>query len=109
VNDWNLLLQDSKLDKSFQLLSYAWLYVAEHPELAEPVLSGIITFRELSAGLKTVKAPVKKELLEKKSLNEFAVVLNTLITEMFDADRPFIQTADTKNCEFCPFKTFCRR
>jgi ATP-dependent helicase/nuclease subunit B len=109
VNDWSLLLQDSKLDKSFQLLSYAWLYVSENPNLGEPVLSGIITFRELSAGLKTVKAPIKNEMLEKESLDEFAAVLKTLISEMFDAGRPFIQTSDTKNCEFCPFKTFCRR
>jgi len=55
LEDWDAIRSDSGLAKSFQLLTYAWLYQKMHPEIKENLVSGIITFRELSAGLKPLK------------------------------------------------------
>jgi len=109
VKDWNELLTDYRLDKSFQLLCYAWLYNSERSQQEEPLLSGIITFRELSAGLKTVSVPGKKEYLDQSALEEFEIVLRELISELFRKESPFKQTNEIKNCEFCAFKTLCKR
>jgi CRISPR/Cas system-associated exonuclease Cas4 (RecB family) len=109
VKDWNDLLTDYKLDKSFQLLCYAWLYDAGRMSHEEPLLSGIITFRELSAGLKTVSVPGKKDYLDKPALLGFETILNELIAELFRKESPFTQTREIKNCEFCAFQTFCKR
>ncbi len=109
VKDWNELLTDCRLDKSFQLLCYAWLYNYERVSKEEPFVSGIITFRELSAGLKTVTVPGKKNNLDKPSLDDFETVLRELISDLFRKEKPFIQTPDIKNCEFCAFQTLCKR
>jgi ATP-dependent helicase/nuclease subunit B len=109
VKDWKNLMTDYKLDKSFQLLCYAWLYNQGRESKKEPLLSGIITFRELSAGLKTVSVPGKKEYLDKIAFDEFQIILTELISEILRKESPFTQTAEIKNCEFCSFKTFCNR
>jgi ATP-dependent helicase/nuclease subunit B len=108
VNDWGDLLINYKLDKSFQLLCYAWLYARE-TGATEELLSGIITFRELSAGLKTVKVPEKTDRLNGEMLHAFEETLKILIQNMFNPEMQFSQTTEVKNCEFCAFKVFCNR
>jgi ATP-dependent helicase/nuclease subunit B len=108
VNNWEDLLSDDKLDKSFQLLCYAWMYQQEKPE-EQNLYSGIITFRELSAGFKAVSVPGKSTKLDAVTLSEFASVLQTLLSRLFDKQTPFTQTSDRKTCEFCGFQSFCSR
>ncbi len=40
---------------------------------------------------------------------EFETQLRTLLEELFDAERPFVQAADSKPCQYCDFKAICRR
>lgn len=109
INDWNLLLTDSRLDKGFQLLCYAWLYHKQFPTEGHQLKSGIITFRQLKAGLKAVTGPGKVDNLDTHVLQGFEDVLHTLVSEIFNPATPFTRTADIKTCEFCGFKTFCNR
>jgi len=109
VHNWPDLLDDNKLDKAFQLLCYAWLYHKQPGNAEKSIYSGIITFRQLSAGLKSVSAPGKKQALDKTILAEFEQMLLALIAGIFNTDLAFTQTTEPKTCEYCAFKTFCSR
>ncbi len=106
--DWNEIRTDSSLAKSFQLLMYAYMYQKMNPSITENIISGIITFRELSIGLKTVKVN-NSELLNTSVLNEFEMQLKQLLKDIFDPSLPFLQTTELANCEYCPFKGICNR
>ncbi|MGZ6520005.1 MAG: RecB family exonuclease, partial [Bacteroidia bacterium] len=106
--EWDEIRTDTSLAKSFQLLSYAWLYQKMNSAVTDNIVSGIITFRELSAGLKTVKAK-GSEKLNVEVLNEFEKQLRTLLKDIFDPELRFEQTAELDNCEYCAFKGICNR
>ncbi len=106
--DWDAIRMDANLAKSFQLLTYAWLYHKMNPAINENIFSGIITFRELSAGLKTVKVN-DKENLDQDVLSQFESQLKQLLSEILDAGISFVQTPETGNCEYCSFKGICNR
>jgi ATP-dependent helicase/nuclease subunit B len=106
--DWDEIRTDANLSKSFQLLMYAYMYHKMNPLIKENIQSGIITFRELSAGLKTVKVH-GSEYLNENILMDFEGQLKTLIAEIMDETKPFIQTTEVSNCEFCSFVGICNR
>jgi RecB family exonuclease len=106
--DWDQIRTESGLDKSFQLLMYALMYQRMNPHIKENIQSGIITFRELSAGLKTVSAN-NTVLLDENVLNEFEDQLHTLLEEIFDPQKPFVQTDVVENCVYCSFRGVCNR
>ena len=106
--NWDDIRTEATLAKSFQLLTYAWLYQKMNPAITDNIVSGIITFRELSAGLKTVKVN-GSEQLNVEVLNEFEKQLQTLLTEIFNQKIPFVQTTELDNCEYCAFKGICNR
>ena len=108
LEDWDVIRSDSSLAKSFQLLTYAWLYQKMNPEIKENLVSGIITFRELSAGLKPVKVN-ESSTLDVNVLNEFEKQLHQLVSEIMDMKVDFSQTTELDNCEYCAFKGICNR
>ena len=108
LEEWDVIRSDSGLAKSFQLLTYAWLYQRMNPEIKENLVSGIITFRELSAGLKPVKVN-ESSSLNVEVLNEFEKQLHQLVSEIMDVKSNFTQTAELDNCEYCAFKGICNR
>ncbi len=108
LEEWNNIQKDSTFAKSFQLLMYAWMYQKMNPSIQDNMVSGIITFRELSAGLKTVKIN-KNDLLNASILKEFEEQLENILVELFDPAIEFIQTTDIDNCEYCAFKGICSR
>ncbi len=105
---WDEIRTDSNLSKSFQLLMYALMYQKMNPAITSNIVSGIITFRELSAGLKTVKVNGSDEL-NKAILSEFETQVKQLLTEIFNPAVAFIQTTEIDNCEYCSFKRVCKR
>jgi RecB family exonuclease len=107
-DDWDEIRTDANLSKSFQLLMYAWLYHKMNPQISENILSGIITFRELSAGLKTVKVQGTEDLNKDVLLN-FEEQLKILLAEIMDEKMPFVQAAEVSNCEYCSFVGICNR
>lgn len=107
-DDWELILSDTTLAKSFQLLMYAYMFQKMNPQIKDNIQSGIITFRELSAGLKMVKA-AGSDTLNEQVLKDFEAQLATLLSDIMDKDKTFDQTTDTDNCIYCSFKGICNR
>lgn len=107
VKEWDLLKHDLTLNKSFQLLIYAWLYRKNNTDKSL-IQSGIISFRQLSAGLKTVKI-IDSDLISAQHLQDFETRLKSILGEIYDANIPFNKTADKAVCEYCDFKTICSR
>lgn len=105
VKDWELLKHDVSMNKSFQLLMYSWLYNAHTTNI---IKSGIISFRQLSSGLKTVKMN-EDDTVSSSYLNEFETVLKTVLEELFDSVVPFTKTSDKAACLYCDFTTICSR
>jgi len=108
LEEWSDIQTDSTLAKSFQLLMYAWMYQKMNPAIIDNMVSGIITFRELSAGLKTVKIN-NNELLDQSVLGQFEEQLKNILAEIFNPQIEFKQTANFDNCEYCTFKGICNR
>ena len=107
-DDWNDIRTNSELAKSFQLLMYALMYQRMNPVITENMVSGIITFRQLSAGLKMVKVNDSNEL-NTEVLNEFETQLKQMLSELFNPEINFTQTEEIENCEYCAFKGICNR
>lgn len=108
VRSWEDFIENTKLNKAFQLLLYAYMYPSTEGEVLN---SGIITFRELGAGIKPVLAGVEKasQALDKPTLDIFEEQLLHLVSRMFNPQIPFSQTTDLNTCSYCPFKDICNR
>ena len=109
VGDWFSFNSDVNLNKSFQLLMYALMYVRSGKPAGKLLKSGIISFRELKAGLKTVKTPFGGDLIGKNELDAFEERLRELLAELFDPAKPFTQSDDLQRCEICAYKAVCNR
>lgn len=108
VRSWDDFGGNTKLNKAFQLLLYAYLYPNE---AGRTLSSGIITFRELGAGIKPVLAGVDKPSvqIDKATLAIFEEQLFQLVREIFNTELSFTQTTDLNTCAYCAFKDICNR
>jgi len=107
LTEWNQLQTDATLAKTFQLMMYAWMYNKSGTTTGN-LVSGIISFRELSAGLKTVNVD-GEELLNTAVLNAFEEQLKNIMFELFNTEIEFKQTENVENCIYCSFKGICNR
>ena len=107
LKDWEDLMTESKYDKNFQLLFYGWLYGKSNPGAGE-METGIISFRQLSAGMMSAGLP-DKEPVTPQSLMEFEEILKSILMEIFDTEMPFIQTDVADDCRYCPYTSICGR
>jgi hypothetical protein len=110
--EWEKLPDDSALDKTFQLLMYAWLVNSDPAGL--PLQSGIYSMKKLSQGFIGLKVahPEKGELTENLDhaiLNKVESILTALLAEIFDLNKPFVQTSDPGLCQRCPYINVCGR
>ena len=108
VNAWEGLTTDTNLAKSFQLLMYAWLYHKNHPLQKTNLTAGIVSFKHVSAGLKTIKLN-GSPLITAEILQEFEYLLLGIVTEVFDTTKHFYQTEKKENCQYCSFTGICGR
>lgn len=108
VRDWDQLQNDSEISKSFQLLLYAYIYNRNSKLKDQIIQAGIITFRQLSAGVKPIKIRNEKDL-SIDVLNQFEQQLQKLLDEIYDPEKVFTQTSAIENCEYCGFKKVCHR
>ena len=108
IKEWENLIYDTKHDKAFQLLTYAYIFQNSKLKTSDAVESGIISFRNLSSGFLKVKTP-DSESITTKELDEFEIILKNLIEEILDKEIPFTQTDEVDNCEYCAFKSICYR
>jgi hypothetical protein len=95
-----------------QVFLYAWAYLSEKDDLR--IQPSVYYVRNLFARddfdpAIRLAANKEKVVIDNFSVykNEFEDSLRTAINEMFDAGKPFIQTPNIKNCQYCPFKNIC--
>lgn len=108
VKEWPLIINDPDLGKSFQLLMYALMYYRLNPQQNTTLQSGIITFRQLSAGVKSVTAN-GTDILNEETLLQFEDQLRQLLKEIYDPSVPFRQTENLRYCGFCSYRSICNR
>ena len=101
-------LRNPKYNKAFQLLLYAYLYQNNSEQLTADLSSGIISFRNLNAGLMPFNYG-SEELLTTSMLKEFEQELKFLLAEIINPELQFEQTEDEKHCEKCPYLQICNR
>ncbi len=103
--EWHQLLTDRKYSKAFQTLTYGWLFKQNFPE-TKNLSVGLFSLRNLSEGF--ISPAALSENPDSWHL-DFEATLKTLLTEIFDGNKSFCQTADTANCTYCDFKTICNK
>lgn len=91
LSDWNLLNSDFKYSKAFQLLAYAYMY-RETFGLEGNIQAGNISFKNLKQGF--IPFYVKEEEGKDETINDailenFHMAVETLLTEIFDKEKPF--------------------
>jgi len=87
INEWELMSSDEKYNKSFQVLTYAYLYLNKNNLSLEDLSleSGIVSFKNLKDGF----MPFNGGLINEEVISSFIVELDKLISEIFDANIPF--------------------
>jgi CRISPR/Cas system-associated exonuclease Cas4 (RecB family) len=114
LTDLDELIQNPGLSVSFQLLSYAYLFDTPFGYNEQKIRAGIMPLKKGSQGFLEVSVPSGGEekpgtLIQPDHLKEFEKLLIKMLEEIFDTDRPFIQTEDRKVCEKCTFINLCGR
>lgn len=119
-------IADSNLDylrmipeKALQLLLYKYLYLKQNPNMGPEEVTAAIH------GLKYVKGiefnlskaqPKSKDneadsdfLNDNRFVSDMEALLEAVISEIFDLEKPFVQLEDAKKCNYCDFKLICKR
>ncbi len=96
IVDWDVLTQDYKFSKSFQVLAYA--YMIRHEQGLQPETeAGIISFKNLQSGFlkfgtkESARARNKNQTVTEETLADFVVELKQLILEICNMDIPFTE------------------
>ena len=105
--EWPLLLAGEGHAKTFQLLFYGLLYSLGKEKINRDAQAGIISFRNMKAGLIPLTLPENENFEE--AISAFSEVLYQLFSDIFDPGLKFEQTAIEKNCEYCIYKQVCGR
>ena len=111
-SEYHELVDSSKKAKAFQLLMYAYLYLKMNPNyIGLEVVAGNFSFKNLKIGLITVANKIGKQRevikIDAQVLDEFEEQLEFVLTKILNND--FEQTSEVKNCEWCDYKSVCRR
>lgn len=106
--EWPDLLEHTDYAKSFQLLTYAWLYY-QNTHAAEQLKPSIVAFTKLSEGYIECKTPLGAGYITPEDLDEFEGVLKTLINRLFSTGETFYQTPEKENCRYCVYNSICNR
>lgn len=102
--NFETLFTDTKHDKAVQLLSYAWLLKDRFPK--EDLQSGIVALRNVNNPYVFLGESLDEPLSE-ENLELFERGLFDFLDELFDKDRPFVQTTEKQNCQYCPYVNIC--
>ncbi len=104
----DLLLNEPKLGKSFQLLMYAYLFSKNKGENIFEMESGVVSVGNQTKGF--MKVEVNKETnLDSNTMGSFEEILKTLLSEIMDKNVPFQQVEDVRRCKYCPYLEICNR
>jgi hypothetical protein len=98
LSDWDVLTQDYKYSKAFQVLTYAWIRYQNRP--FEEAQAGIISFKNLKQGflpfgLKTGYRE-RDTVITPETIQQFETELLKLICEIANASVPFTEKEISK-------------
>ena len=87
INEWELISSEEKYNKSFQVLTNAYLYLKKNNLSLNDLSmeSGIVSFKNLNDGF----MPFNGSLINKEVISLFIVELDKLISEIFNSEIPF--------------------
>ncbi len=87
LKEWEVLNQDYKYSKAFQVLTYALMMNKELP--VTNAEAGIISFKNLNAGFLKFALKNESSLISEETLTNFTVELKKLILEICNQEIPF--------------------
>jgi len=87
LKDWGLLTTDEKFTKSFQILTYAYMYKLNYlkTKKEQALESGIISFKNLKYGFMKFNGST----IVDETLDAYLSELNQLLMKIFDQNIPF--------------------
>ncbi len=102
VKELELLTEKNK-SKAFQVLMYAYLYSQSTPTVN--LNAGIVSFRKLSEGFMPFGIELSRykydNQITTERLSDFEKVLQQVIAEIIDANKPFRHNPEAEYCQFC--------
>ena len=111
--EYDELTSNNKKAKAFQLLMYAYLYLKMNPQpMGMKVVAGNFAFKNLKSGLIKVSKKIgtrQKEVIniDANVMAEVEEQLEFILSQIKNDD--FTQVADVKACEWCDYKSICKR
>lgn len=92
-----------------QVFLYAWLYGQKNT--GRSISPGIYSVRDVfkSSFNPIVRANSEEVTDHRPFLEQFIAALTACLDEIFDPNRPFVQTDLAANCNYCQFKDICGR
>ncbi|MDR0757552.1 MAG: PD-(D/E)XK nuclease family protein [Tannerella sp.] len=93
-----------------QVFTYAWMHGVRNPQPVQPVVYYVRELFLPSFDPSICEEKGKAPVTDFAPLREaFETCLRACLDEMMNADIPFVQTADSKICAYCPFAGICGR
>ncbi|MDG1284085.1 MAG: PD-(D/E)XK nuclease family protein, partial [Flavobacteriales bacterium] len=111
--EYDEIIDNVDKSKAFQLLMYAFLYLKNNQQFADlDVIAGNYSFKNLKTGLLKVSKKIGKSNTETVRINnnvldEIQQQIIVVLTKI--KNNPFTQTTELKNCEWCDYKSICKR
>ena len=95
---------NSKYKSGFQAYYYAYLFYKSRP--GENVTAGIFGLKSVNQGIQYLR---NGTTIDPKLLDVYESRLENLISEIFNEEIPFVETDDHKKCEYCSYRSICRK
>lgn len=108
IKEWQDVITEDKLGKSFQLMMYALLYKKKYGMPVE-LTPGIISFRNPAQGLWQLTYPGGKGPVKEDAIEAFESNLEALIKDIYNPCIPIKRTPNKDSCKNCPFREVCNR
>ena len=111
--EYDEIIENTNKSKAFQLLMYAYLYLKINPHYSNiDVVAGIFSFKNLKSELIKVSKKVSRKekqiiKIDTNALEDFQQQLEIVLTRIINDD--FQQATDLKACEWCDYKSICKR
>ena len=91
IKDWSLLTTEENYSKSFQVLTYAYMFSHDKDVNfdfeKQKLESGIISFKNLKSGF----MKVNNDFITQNTIHDFLEQFNNLFLEIYNKDIPFIE------------------
>ena len=109
----NLFDSESKHQNKAMLQTLYYTYVYEKVKNLNRVEPNLYVVKKFKGHTQFRTSGTKGVVLEHAELEEmkdgFALKLQQVINDIFDAGKPFSQTSNIKNCQYCAYKDVCQR